>query len=117
MCHLFMKLSDTFDQNPLCTFDKIREKPILMKNALESKGQGHSRNQERMTWGTKNMPPKKDLSRECLSNWCDADTDADISKTICRPPPYGGVDIIINITGRYTWKSLLGVIKEIYFTS
>ena len=34
MCHLFMKLSDTFDQNPLCTFDKIREKPILMKNAL-----------------------------------------------------------------------------------
>ena len=29
-----MKLSDMFDQNPSCTFDKIREKPILMKNAL-----------------------------------------------------------------------------------
>ena len=38
------------------------------------------------------MPPKKNLSRGCLSNWCDADVDADadISKTICRPPPYGG---------------------------
>ena len=59
-----------------------------------------------MTWGTKNMPPKKNLSRGCLSNWCDADADADadadvdavdadaeIRKTICRPPPYGGVDI------------------------
>ena len=30
-----------------------------------------------MTWGTKNIPPKKNLSRGCLSNWCDADTDAD----------------------------------------
>ena len=43
------------------------------------------------------MPPKKNLSRGSLSNWCDvdadADADADISKTICRPPPYGGVDI------------------------
>ena len=27
MCHLSMKLSDMFDQNPPCTFDKIREKP------------------------------------------------------------------------------------------
>ena len=26
-----MKLSGTVDQNPPCTFDKIREKPILMK--------------------------------------------------------------------------------------
>ena len=34
MCHLSMKLSDTFDQNPPCTLDKIREKPIKMKNAL-----------------------------------------------------------------------------------
>ena len=32
------------------------------------------------------MPPKKNLSRGCLSNWCDA--DAEISKRICRP--YGG---------------------------
>ena len=48
-----------------------------------------------MPWGTKSMPPKKNLSRGSLSNWCDVDVDADadISKTICRPPPYGGVDI------------------------
>ena len=45
-----------------------------------------------MTWGTKNMPPKQNLSRGCLSNWCeaDADADADSSKTICRPQPTGG---------------------------
>ena len=58
-----MKLSDTFDQNPSCPFDKIREKPILMENALtldlESKGQGHSKNQKPMPWGTKIMPPKQ----------------------------------------------------------
>ena len=82
--HLSMKLSDMFDQNPPCTSDKIREKPILI----------HSKNRKPMPWGTKNMPPKKNLSRGSLSNWCDvdadADADADISKTICRPPPYGG---------------------------
>ena len=68
----------------------------------------HSRNQKLMTRETKNMPPKKNLSRGCLGNWCDADVDADVdadadanadadsSKTICRPPPYGGgVDINI----------------------
>ena len=31
MCHLSMKFSDMFDQNSPCTFDKIREKPILIK--------------------------------------------------------------------------------------
>ena len=36
MCHLSKKPSDMFDQNPACTFDKIREKPILMKNALKA---------------------------------------------------------------------------------
>ena len=33
MCHLSIKLSDTFDQNPPCTFDKIRGKHIPMKSA------------------------------------------------------------------------------------
>ena len=33
-----------------------------------------------MPWGTQNMPPKKNLSRGSLSNWCDADADTD------RPP-------------------------------
>ena len=56
MCHLSMKLSDTFDQNPPWIFDKIWEKPIEMKNAL----------------------------RGSLSNWCDADEDAntDNSKSV-----------------------------------
>ena len=70
----------------------------LSKLDLDPKCQGHSRNQKLMTWGTKNLPPQKNLSRGSLSNWCDADEDAeaDSCKTICRPPPYGGVDIIIN---------------------
>ena len=34
MWHLSMKLSDTFDQNPPCTFEKIRKNLIPMKNAL-----------------------------------------------------------------------------------
>ena len=65
---------------------------MLSKLDFDPKCQGHSRNQKLITWGTKTMPPQKNLSRGCLSNWCDADADAyaDSSKTICRPPPYGG---------------------------
>ena len=79
-------------------------KPITLSQLdLESKGQSHSKNQKPMPWGTKNMPPKKNLSRGSLSNWYDADADADananadadMSKTICRPPPYRGVNIKI----------------------
>ena len=50
---------------------------MLSKLDLDPKCQGHSRNRKLMTWGTKNMPPKKNLRRGCLSNWCDADADAD----------------------------------------
>ena len=69
-----------------------------------------------MPWGTKNMPPKKNLSRGSLSNWCDVDADADISKTICRPPPYGGVDIrmdsayVLNTNIHYTNVMHIGVV-------
>ena len=66
---------------------------MLSKLDLDPKCQGHSRNQKLMTWGTKKLPPQKNLRRGCLSNWCDADADTDSSKTICRPPPYRGVDI------------------------
>ena len=96
MCQMSMKLPAMFDKNPPHTFDKIVKKlkttKKLSKLDLDPKCQGHSRNQKLMTWGTKNMPPKKNLSRGCLSNWCDEDADADTdsSKTICRPPPYGG---------------------------
>ena len=84
-----MKLPAMFDQNPSHTFDKIVKKLItLSKLDVDPKCQGHSRNQKVMTWGTHNMPPKKKLSIGSLSNWCNA--DADNSKTICQPPPYGG---------------------------
>ena len=73
---------------------------MLSKLDLDPKCQGHSRNQKLMSWGTKNMPPKTNLSRGCISNLCEADVDADAdadedadansSKTICRPPQYGG---------------------------
>ena len=61
---------------------------MLTQLDLESKGQGHSKNQKTMPY----------WSRGSISNWCDADADAnadadaaeDIYKTICRPPPYGG---------------------------
>ena len=93
MCHMSMKLPAMFDQNPPHTFDKIvknsLQQKMLSKFDLDPKCQGHSRNQKLMTWGTKNMPPKKNLSRGCLSNWCDADAHTDSSITVCRPPPYG----------------------------
>ena len=49
---------------------------MLLKLDLEILSQGHGRNQKTMTWGTKNMPPPKKLSRGSLSNWCDADADS-----------------------------------------
>ena len=64
-----------------------------------------------MPWGTKNMPPKRNLGRGSLSNWCDddddADEDAEISQTICRPPTLWGVDIIrdlVLVTFKYLIK-------------
>ena len=63
MCQMSMKLSAMFDQNPADTFDKIVKKLIttktLSKLDLDPKCQGRSRNKKLMTWGTKNMPPKK----------------------------------------------------------
>ena len=63
MCQMSVKLPAMFDQNPTHTFDKIVKKlkttKTLSKLDLDPKCQGHSRNQKPMTWGTKNMPPKK----------------------------------------------------------
>ena len=78
MCHLSMKLSGTFDQNPPCTFDKIREKPIPIKKKLsqldlESKGQDHSKNQKTMPQGTINMLSTKKRSRDSPSYWSPTD--------------------------------------------
>ena len=66
MCHLSMKLSDTFDQNPPCTLDKIRENPLRRKPLsqldLESKGQGHHKNQRTMPQEAINMPSTEKLA-------------------------------------------------------
>ena len=92
MCQMSMKLLAMFDQNPPHTFDKIVKKLIttkkLSKLDLDPKCQGHIRNQKPMIWGNKKHATPKKFEQGCLSNWCDA--DADSSKTICRPPPYGG---------------------------
>ena len=62
MCHLSMKLSDMFDQNPPCTSEKIRENPFrqkrLSQHDLESKGQGHSKNQSQCPREQKACLPK-----------------------------------------------------------
>ena len=77
MCHLSMKLSDTFDQNPPCTFDKIRENPFWGKTFsrvdLESKGRGHSKNQKTMPLEAINMPSTKEMSRDLPNYWCPTD--------------------------------------------
>ena len=88
LCQMSMKLPAMSDQNSLHTFDKIVEKQIT-KNALkldlEPKCQGNSRNQKTMTWGTKHATPKTFEQR--VSNWCDAEVnaDADSSKTMLSP--------------------------------
>ena len=85
-------------KSPKQHFDKIVENRLqqkrLSKLDLEPKCHDHRRNQKTMTWGTKNMEPKK-FEQRSLSNWCDADynADAESSKTICGPNPMG-VDII-----------------------
>ena len=63
---------------------------MLSKLDLDPKCQGHSRNQKPITWGTKNMPPKKNLSRGCLSNWCDATRTPTAVKQYVDPHPTGG---------------------------
>ena len=37
-----------------------------------------------MPWGTRNIPPQKNLSRGSLSNWCDADEDEDADTDIYK---------------------------------
>ena len=96
MCHLSMKLSDMFDQNPPCTFDKIRENPIPMKNALTAlmaKVKVITKIKSQCPGEQKTCLPKKNLRRGSLSNWCDADADEDADADIKQcvdPHPTGG---------------------------
>ena len=72
MCHLFMKLSDKFDPNPMYTSDKIVVKQISVKETLlnldlEPKGQGHSRQQNNKQ-GIRNIPPPYKQIKDSLGN-------------------------------------------------
>ena len=96
MCHLYMRLSDTFDQNHPCTFDKIRETHSDEKRSYILTLRAKVQVKAKINQGSRKQKTclPKNLSRGSLSNWCDADgdedTNADISKTICQPPPYRG---------------------------
>ena len=54
-----MKLPAMFHRNPPHTLDQIMAEHIPMKNDLEPKCQGHSKNLKISIWGTKNMPTVK----------------------------------------------------------
>ena len=86
MCHLSMKLSDMFDQNTPCTFEKIRGTHSSEKRShsttLRAKVKAIVKIKSQCPGEQKTCLPKN-FSRGSLSNWC----DADISKTICRPSP------------------------------
>ena len=70
MCHLSMKLSDKFNPNQMYTSDKkvvkhISVKQTLLKLDLETKGPGHSKQQNNCK-GTKIFHPLINRARLCL---------------------------------------------------
>ena len=82
MCHLFMKLSDTSDQNPLCTFDKIREKT-------------HS--DEKRSHGLTLRAKVKDIAK--IESQCPGEQKAWLNKKICA-----GVPLVIGVMWTLTLK-------------
>ena len=72
MCQFSMKLSDKFDPNEMFTSDEIVVKHIsvketLLKLDLESKGKGHSKQQNNKQ-GNKNISPLNKLSKALVGN-------------------------------------------------
>ena len=72
MCHFSMKLSDKFDPNQMFTSDEIVVKHIsvketLLKIDLESKGRGHSKQQNNKQ-GNKNTSPLNKQSKALVGN-------------------------------------------------
>ena len=72
MWHLFMKLSNKFDPNQMYTSDKIVVKHISVKETflkldLETKGQGHSKQQNNKQ-GNKNISLLNKQSKALLGN-------------------------------------------------
>ena len=88
-----MKLSDAFDQNPPCTFDKIGETHFDEKRShcltLRAKVKVIAKIKSQSARKRKAYSQIK-YEQGSLSNWCDTEEDADISQTLCRPLPYGG---------------------------
>ena len=73
MCHLSMKLSDMFDPNQMYTSDKLVVKHIsvketLLKLDLETKGQGHSKQQNNKQREQKIFNLLKNQSKALLGN-------------------------------------------------
>ena len=46
---------------------------MLSRLGLDSKGQGHNKNQKTIPQGAINMPPKTKLSRDSPNYWCPID--------------------------------------------
>ena len=72
ICHLSMKLSDTFDPNQIYTFDKIVVKHIsvketLLKLDLEPNCQGYGK-QPNNEQGNKNIKPLNKQTKALLGN-------------------------------------------------
>ena len=78
MCHLSMKLSDTFDQNPPCIFDKIREKTHSKGKrshglTLRAKVKVIAKIKRQCPREQKTCLPNKILSRDSPNYWCPTD--------------------------------------------
>ena len=57
-----------FDHNPFILLREWWQNAFLSKalllRVLKPKGQGHSKSQKQMPWGTINIPPKNKISRK-----------------------------------------------------
>ena len=95
MCHLSVNFSDMFDQNPPVTIHKIRKTHYNKKlsHSLTFRVKVKVIQKSKANAQPKTCIPKKTGAGVPLVIGCDADADADedanISKTICQPPPYG----------------------------
>ena len=76
MCNLSMKISDTFDQNPPCTFDKIRENPFRRKTlsqlTLRAKVMVIAKSKDNAPGSNKHAIHQK-MSRDSPNYWCPTD--------------------------------------------
>ena len=85
MCEISIKLPAMLDQNPPHTFDnsentdynKKRSQSLTLSQLSRSEQKSKDNDMGNKKHGTR----KKNLSRGCHSNWCDAEEDAYSSET------------------------------------